>query len=296
MFEKIVIVEKVNVLEETLETLQLYGKETVIYRDLPANEQQVIERIGDADAVLVSYTTPIGREVIEQCPNIKYIGMCCSLYSRESANVDIQAAEEHGIVVTGVRDYGDEGVVEFVISELIQLFQGTRGRLWRDTPEELTGLKVGIIGLGATGKMIAKGVQFFGCDVKYFSRTRKSEMESEGIEYMELHELLHTCDVICSCLNKNVILLKETEFGIMGTKKVLINTGLSPSFELEPFEEWINKDNFYICDTPSTLGNGALEKHSNVRCLGRSSGITKQAFLRLSKKVIDNIEINLQRM
>lgn len=60
------------------------------------------------------------------CPNLRYIGMCCSLYEEKSANVDIAAAREKGIVVTGVKDYGDEGVVEYVISELVRYLHGLR--------------------------------------------------------------------------------------------------------------------------------------------------------------------------
>ena len=75
-----------------------------------------MKRVGDADAVLLSYTSQINRYILERCPNVRYIGMCCSLYSPESANVDIRYANERGITVTGIRDYGDEGVIEYGIS------------------------------------------------------------------------------------------------------------------------------------------------------------------------------------
>ena len=63
----------------------------------------------------MSYRYPIGEAVLKECKNLKYIGMCCSLYSEESANVDIACARERGIRVLGIRDYGDRGVVEFVL-------------------------------------------------------------------------------------------------------------------------------------------------------------------------------------
>jgi len=47
--------------------------------------------------------------------------MCCSLYDEDSANVDIKIAKLNNIEVRGVRDYGDEGLIEFIISELIRL-------------------------------------------------------------------------------------------------------------------------------------------------------------------------------
>ena len=81
----------------------------VLYRDVPGSDAEMVRRIGDADAVLLSYTSRMGKEVIAQCPNIRYIGMCCSLYSEESANVDIAYARTRGIQVLGIRDYGDRG-------------------------------------------------------------------------------------------------------------------------------------------------------------------------------------------
>ena len=98
--------------------------EVVMYPDVPAGDDEIVARIGDADAVLLSYTSQINRAVLEKCPDIKYIGMCCSLYSPESANVDIRYANERGITVTGIRDYGDEGVVEYVVSELVRCLHG----------------------------------------------------------------------------------------------------------------------------------------------------------------------------
>mgnify|MGYP000488419496 FL=1 len=83
---------------------------------------RIIARIGDADAVLLSYTSQINRYILERCPNVRYIGMCCSLYSPESANVDICYANERGITVTGIRDYGDEGVIEYVVSDWCVVF------------------------------------------------------------------------------------------------------------------------------------------------------------------------------
>jgi phosphoglycerate dehydrogenase-like enzyme len=65
--------------------------------------------------VLLSSNARIDREVLLACPDLRYVGMCCSLYSEESANVDIPCARERGILVKGIRDYGDRGVVEYVL-------------------------------------------------------------------------------------------------------------------------------------------------------------------------------------
>ena len=93
MFNKLVVIEPINVLDYHKEKLKEIAKQVVLYDDIPLNDELIINRIGDADAVLLSYTSYINENVLNKCKNIKYIGMCCSLYSKESANVDISKAE-----------------------------------------------------------------------------------------------------------------------------------------------------------------------------------------------------------
>ena len=116
MFTKLVAIEPISLIPSAEEALQQFAETVVMYTDIPATPDEIVARIGDADAVLLSYTSTLTAEILEQCPGIRYIGMCCSLYSPESANVDIRYAEAHGITVTGIRDYGDEGVVDIQFS------------------------------------------------------------------------------------------------------------------------------------------------------------------------------------
>ena len=109
MFKKLVAIEPVSLIPSAEKELYKHAEEVELYGDIPENEDEIIRRIGDAEAVLVSYTSRISRRTIESCPSIRYIGMCCSLYSEESANVDIACARERGITVLGIRDYGDRG-------------------------------------------------------------------------------------------------------------------------------------------------------------------------------------------
>ena len=134
MFQKLVAIEPVSLIPSAEEALHQYAREVVLFRDIPADADEIVRRIGDADAVLLSYTSRMGRDVIARCPDLRYIGMCCSLYSEESANVDIAFAREKGIRVLGIRDYGDRGVVEYVLHELTGLLHGFGMPMLRDEP------------------------------------------------------------------------------------------------------------------------------------------------------------------
>ena len=293
-FNKLVAIEPVSLIPSAEKELEKFAKEVIMYDNIPANDDEIVNRIGDADAVLLSYTTHLGKSAIERCPNVKYIGMCNSLYSPESANVDILYANSRGIKVTGIRDYGDEGVVEYVVSELVRCLHGfgthPDATPWNGEVEEITGLKCGIIGLGKSGGMIADAMKFFGAEVSYFSRTRKPDEESKGYKYLELNELLAENEVVFCCLNRNTVLLFDEQFNHLGNKKILFNTGLSPAWDERPFREWLENDNRCYCDTLGALGSEDLLNHRNVRCMNVSTGRTRQAFDRLSEKVLKNIE------
>lgn len=289
-FRKLVAIEPVSLIESAEKRLYDYADEVILYGDMPADNEEIVKRIGDADAVLLSYTSRIEREVIERCQSIKYIGMCCSLYSPESANVDILYASTKGIKVTGIRDYGDEGVVEYVVSELVRLFHGFGEPSWESLPREITGLKVGVVGLGKSGGMIADAMHFFGAEIEYFARGEKQWAKDKGYRFVALKELLSRNEVIFCCLNKNTVLLHKEEFESLGNRKILFNTGLSPAWDEEPMLEWLSAgDNRLYCDTVGALGGEHLLSLKGVKCMQVSTGRTSQAFVRLSEKVLANI-------
>lgn len=288
-FKKLVAIEPVSLIPSAEKALYDYASEVVLFEDIPTDDDEIVRRIADADAVLLSYTSQLTANAMSQCPNIKYVGMCCSLYSPESANVDIRYAESHGILVKGIRDYGDEGVVEYVVSELVRLLHGFEQESWEAMPREITGLKVGVVGLGKSGGMIADAMKFFGADISYFARSSKPEAEAKGYRFLPLKELLSQSEVVFCCLNKNTVLLHEEEFAALGNRKILFNTGLSPAWDEAPFSTWLEGSNRCYCDTLGALGNATFLSHPHVRCMNVSTGRTSQAFVRLSEKVLANI-------
>ncbi|MDR3590862.1 MAG: D-isomer specific 2-hydroxyacid dehydrogenase family protein [Negativicutes bacterium] len=293
MFKKLVAIEPVNLIPSAQQKLHNYAKETVLFTDIPQDNAEIIRRIGDADAVLLSYTSRIDKDVLDACPGIRYIGMCCSLYSEASANVDIRASRARNITVYGIRDYGDQGVVEYVASELIRYLHGFGDKQWQELPVELTALKVGIVGLGTSGQLIAAGLQALGADLYYYSRTRKPEQETRNVKYLPLKELLNTVDVVCTCLNKNVILFQDEQFEWLGNHKIMFNTSIGPSHDSTALAKWLEHgDNEFFCDTVAALGDdtGRLLTSPHVNCVNKSSGLTRQAFDRLSEKALKNIE------
>ena len=289
-FRKIVAIEPVGLEPWAVERLHGMADSVVMHDDIPHGADEVVGRIGDADGVLLSWTTNLTGDMLARCKEVRYVGMCCSLYSPESANVDIRYAAGRGITVTGIRDYGDEGVVEYVVSELVRCLHGYGQEPWLGAPSEITGLKAGFVGLGASGGMIARALAGFGADVAYFARSAKPWAEAEGYRFMPLADLLGRSDVVLCCLNRGTVLLHEAEFDSLGSHKLLFNTGLSPAWDAEPFARWLDGDNLCFCDTVGAAGGERFLSHPHMRCVRVSSGLTSQSYHRLADKVIANME------
>jgi len=298
VFAKIVCVDETRLTPEGMEALRRLSRgEPRCYVDVPASEGEALARIGDADCLLVSWKTPITGRILRSSRDLRYVGMCCSLYDSASANVDIGTARELGIEVRGVRDYGDEGVVEFIFAELISLFQGLGGRQWGDEPVELTGRTLGIIGFGTTGRMVAEAACRFGMEVLYYSRTRKSALEGKGVSFAPLMELLSRADAVTTHLPRNTCLLDAGSFAAMKPGAVLVNTSLGPTFDVPAFCDWIRRSGRYaIFDADGASGYAEdLAKYPGVRVFGRSAGFTADARRRLTEKVLGNIRSYLDQ-
>lgn len=292
-FQKIVCVDKTKLQRWALKELQEQSEQEIeVYNDYPTSKEEVLERIGDADAVIVSWHTELDKELLQKCENLKYIGMACSLYDDASANVAVEFARSRGITVEGIRDYGDPGVAEFIISELIRLLHGFGERQWQEMPQELTGRKIGIVGLGTTGKLLAKCLLLFGAELYYFSRSRKREWEEKEVKYLPLQELLQTVEIVSFHLPKNTTLLTPSEFDLFGTGKILINTSLGLPFEKEAFGQWIQMDgNFAIFDADGKKElPKSVEALSNVITSDKSAGWSRATQQRLSEKVLKNLK------
>lgn len=291
MFEKIVVLEPILITEEGKEQLKEYSREINFYDSKPLDEEEVIKRIGDADCILLSFTTKITKNILNSCNNIKYIGMSCSFYGEQYSNLDMQTAREKGITVRYLKDYGDEGVPEYVVSELIRLLHGLGEFQWRERPYELTNIKIGIIGLGKIGTMVANALNYFGADIYYYSKTRKPMEENKGIKYLPLNDLLRHCDIISTHLNRDVVLMNEAEFLQFGNGKIYVNTTIGCCFDVNALKKWLdNGNNYYICDLVSNLPETQeIIAHPKTIYTNKICGNSRQSDIRATNQTLNNI-------
>lgn len=285
-FKRIAVINVLNLPKFAEEALRGYSDNEIIFPVSDSqSEEETIKLIGGSDAVLGSWNSTITSRVLDACPNIKYIGICGTSLTK----VNVEDVKKRGIVLKNVVDYGDEATAEFIFSQLLNLFRGFGKYQWDDQPSELNGKKIGIIGLGAVGKQVARLALGFNMNVSYFSRTHNLEWEIKGLVYKRLEDLLPNCDVISLNVPRNLTILTKKEFDLIKPKTVLVNTAIGTVFDFSSFVDWVkNGKNFAIFDNQEYIDQ--IKDLPNVIAPVVTAGKTKESADRLGQKVLDNIK------
>ena len=272
-------------------------------RVLAADAAEAIAEHSDADALLVKLGAKVDKDLLDKLPNLNYIGMLGTGYG----GIDTTYATSKGITVTNIADYATEGVAEFTFGILIEWCRGLSralGLAWDGVYEddehpgmEIKGKKFGVIGLGNIGRRTAELAQAFGCDVSYWSHTRKQDAEDKGIKYQELDDLLTNSDII----TLNLAFNPETE-GIISAdriKKIKQNAiFINPSpMELIDFEALVARlkqdDLVFMLDHSDEMTEEQLKELKTIaRCkiYPAIAYLTREASQLKKRIYIDNIK------
>ena len=186
--------------------LEKLGALTVYDRTSLTDEQEAIDRIGDAEAVYTN-KTPITKRVIDACPKMKFISMLATGYNV----VDVAYAKEKGIPVTNVPVYGTASVSQFAIALLLEICHHVgyhadtvhAGKwekcidwcYWDYPLIELDGKTMGIIGLGKIGVHTAAIAGALGMKVQGYD-PYPTDAGRAVAAYVDFDTLLATSDVI----------------------------------------------------------------------------------------------------
>ena len=218
--------------------LEDIGELTVYDRTRP---EEVLLRAKDAEIVLTNKVC-LRKQEMEQLPRLKYIGVLATGYNV----VDLEAAREHGIIVTNVPAYSTESVAQMVFAHLLTITNRTEhyARLnregnWSSCPDfcywdtqltELSGKTLGIIGLGNIGQRVAVIAQAFGMEVLAYTSKTADQLPS-GIRKRTIDELLKESDVVtlhCPLAPGTHHLINSQTLQMMKPSAILINTGRGP--------------------------------------------------------------------
>src|SRR5690606_37698364 len=157
--------------------------------------------------------------------------------------IALDRAKERDIVVTNVPGYSTTSVVQLTFSLLLELCFRTqrhsdavkKGK-WSSSPDfcfwdyplvELSGKKIGIIGLGSIGQKVADVASAFGMEVLAFSRTQTDQSHRQNFRWVSLDELFTEADVVtlhCPLTEATANMVNHKSLAQMKSSAVLINT------------------------------------------------------------------------
>ena len=233
------------------EGLEKLGNLTVYDR---TPEYQIRERIKGAKVVFTNKTV-IKKDVLENNPELKYIGILATGYN----TVDIEGARELGITVTNIPAYSTKSVAQFAMALLLEMCHHVghhsdevrSGRwskhidfcFWDYPLIELDGKTLGIIGYGSTGQAFSQIAQAMGMNVLAHTRTSNKDLETDQMKYASLDDLLAQSDVIslhCPLFEETKGIINKDNIQKMKDGVMIINTGRGPLIVEEDLANALN--------------------------------------------------------
>ncbi|MCD8121262.1 MAG: D-2-hydroxyacid dehydrogenase [Clostridiales bacterium] len=188
------------------EPLREFGELIVYDRTSYVDAPIIAERLKDAEIAVIN-KTPISRETIDRCRNLKLIAVLATGYNV----VDYGYAKEKGIPVVNVPTYGTQIVGQYAVGLLLEICshyghhdETVKAGKWENHDDwcywdypmiELYQKTAGIIGLGRIGQATAKILKSMDMNVLAYD-SFPNESGRRLAEYVELDELLGRSDVI----------------------------------------------------------------------------------------------------
>ena len=156
------------------------------------SQSKVIDMSQGCDGILTSLTDKMDKETISKLPDtIKII----SNFAVGFGNIDLNAAKEKGIAVTNTPDVLSDATAEIGILLILgacrrasEGIQSAKDGGWKWSADyligkQLTGTRLGVLGMGRIGQKIARIAKSLGMVIHYHNRSKLSEDKENGATY-----------------------------------------------------------------------------------------------------------------
>ncbi len=208
--------------EEGLAFLRENGFSVIDAAQLSARDRQ--NALGEASAILVRSATRVGRELLDAAPALRVIARAGVGLDK----IDLQEASRRGIVVFNTPGGNAVAAAELTFALLLALVRKlVQGHLalakgeWerqRYVGTELAGKKLGVVGVGRIGTLVAERAKAFGMQILAHDPFLSDERAAaEGFTKLELQDLLRRADI----LTLHLPLSDETR-GLIGTEEIAL--------------------------------------------------------------------------
>ena len=232
----------------TTAALEEFGEVKVISLTKP---EETAANIGDADVVLCNKVL-ITKEVMDACPNLKYVGLFATGYN----NVDVAYAAEKGITVCNAGQYSTNAVAQHVFAYILDRYSRIRdydiavkNGEWERSPAfsyfpiptaELAGQTLAIVGYGSIGRRVAEIGAAFGMNIVVSTRTKPQDCPYEVTDVLTAAKKADVITFHCPLTEQTKGLVNSGLLGVMKPTATLINTSRGPVVNEADLAEALN--------------------------------------------------------
>ena len=212
--------------------------------DVDLSNDEIVKLLNDNnyDGYILGGDELLDEKTINKFPSslkvISFFGVGYEAY------IDTNATTKKGIYVTNTPGTNSRAVAEHTIGLILSstrniLYDNSNVKkgLWqKERVNDLSGLTIGIIGMGRIGTIVARILYYsFNASIIYYSRTRNEDLESElGMKYVSLNDLYKQSDLITLHASLNAqtqFMIDGKSISIMKDNVIIINTSRASLIE-----------------------------------------------------------------
>jgi D-3-phosphoglycerate dehydrogenase len=278
--------------------------EVDIYDNKAETREDLIARIKASEAIInIRAYTHLDREVLTSCPKLKLI----SIWGTGTDNVDLEAARELGITVTNTPGANALAVAEHTMALLVSVARQIpyldheirQGNWPRGEMVQLNNKILGLIGLGAIGKYVARMAKGFGMDVIAWTfRPTEERAKESGVRFVSKSELLKDADVVSLHLrlsDETREFLNKEDFDLMKPTAFLVNTARGGLVETDALYNALQSKKIAgaaldVFDQEPLPAGDVLATLPNVVMTPHNAGMTPEAIINGLMMTVENVE------
>ena len=271
------------------------------------SQSKLIELSQGYDAVLTSLTEKMDEDTINKLPDsVKII----SNFAVGFGNIDLEAAKKKGIAVTNTPDVLTDATAEIAMllilgaarraSEGIEYAKNSSWKWSADflIGKQLTGTRLGILGMGRIGRAVAKIAKAFGMIIHYHNRSKlNSELEMGATYHDNIKSLFSVSDILsinCPATKDTINIINKDTLEYFPTGAIITNSARGDMIDDEAMLDALSRRKIYSVGLDVYKGEPNLNpgylKQKDVFILPHLGSATKETRTAMGNLAIDNID------
>lgn len=276
--------------------------------DTPGTAQDIISMSARVDAMVPCHSEHFTAEVIEKLdPRLKIVAN----HSVGVDHCDIPALNARDIVVTNTPDVLSDATAELAVLLMLgaarhavagdRLVRSGDWDSWSPSfmvGKQVTGARLGIIGMGRVGRAFATKARGFGMEIHYFNRTRLAPELEQGATYHDtIDSVIALSDFLslhCPATPETIDLMNARTFGLLPDGAVLVNSARGALVDEDALLGAISTGKLAAagldCFKTEPGGNPAFAEHDNIFMLPHIGSATRHTRDAMGFRALDNLD------